>query len=161
MSSTVQQSILNHKKVVSTSRGEKPLVKVRIGNAAKCRKAISEAIAKRAYEIYQNQGCRTGQDRDNWRVAESELVRPLSCLVLKSNDEANISVFSSVLGSKDIDEIEACIEPHSLILVGRNGEEVVAVRMLPLRDEFDPSSVKLRQNGSYAEIQICKTRVDK
>jgi hypothetical protein len=140
-----------------TTRREGHLVKARIGNAAECRKAISEAIAKRAYEIYQEKGCRPGQDRDNWRVAESELVQPLSCMVLKSNNGLVISVFSSVLGSKDVDEVEACIEPHTLIFVGKNGEEVAAVRMLPLEGEFDPSSLKLRQNGPYVEIEVCKS----
>jgi hypothetical protein len=36
-----------------------------------------------------------------------------------------------------------------------------AVRVLPLKDEFDPSSVKLLQNGSYVEIEIRKSRVGK
>jgi hypothetical protein len=82
-------------------------------------------------------------------------------MVLKSNEGIVISVFSSVLGTKDVDEVEAGIEPHSLILVGKNGEDIAAVRMLPLKEEFDPSSVKLRQNGPYIEIEICKSRVGK
>jgi hypothetical protein len=85
-------------------------------------------------------------------------------MVLKSNDEIAISLFSSVLGTKDIDEIEACVEPHNLILVGRkwsaSREDVRAVRVLPLKDEFDPTSVKLRQNGPYLEIEIHKSRVN-
>jgi hypothetical protein len=40
--------------------GDGPRVKARIGDAVNCRKAISEAIAKRAYEIYQHQCCRSG-----------------------------------------------------------------------------------------------------
>jgi hypothetical protein len=139
--------------------GERHLVKARIGDATNCRKAISEAIAKRAYEMYQEKGSRPGQDRDNWCVAESELVQPLSCMVLKSNEGIVISVFSSVLGPKDVDEVEACIEPHSLILAGKKGEGIAGVRVLPLKEEFDPSSVKLRQNGPYIEIEICKSRV--
>jgi hypothetical protein len=46
----------------TTIHGEGHRVKAGIGNAANCRKAVSEAIAKRAYEIYQHQGCRPGQD---------------------------------------------------------------------------------------------------
>lgn len=132
-----------------------------IGNAANCRKAISEAIAKRAYEIYQDQGCRPGQDREDWQVAESELIQPLNCLVLKSNDEITISSFCTVLGTKNIDEIEACVEPHSLILVGKKRSDVGAVRTLPLKHEFDPTSAKLRQNGPYIEIEIHKARANK
>lgn len=140
-------------------------IKARIGDAEGCRKAISEAIAKRAYEIYQDQGCRPGQDRDNWRVAENELVQPLQCLVLKSSDEITISAFCTVFGSKNIDEIEACVGPHSLILVGKersvSGEEVGAVRTLPLNGEFDPTSAKLWQKGPYVEIEVRKSRTNK
>ena len=139
------------------------LVKAKIGNAADCRKAISDAIERRAYEIYQHQGCRPGQDRHHWRLAESEIVQPLPCGVLESRDEIIISVFDSVFISKDIDEIEVCVEPHYVMLVGKKqsvfGEDVGAVRVLPLKDESDPSSVKLRQEGSYIEIEIRKLRV--
>jgi hypothetical protein len=145
--------------------GKQHLAKATIADAANCRKAILEAIAKRAYEIYQEKGCRPGQDRYDWRVAESELVQPLPCVVLLSNDEITISVFSSVFIAKDIDEIEACVEPHSLILVGKkksaSGEDVDAVRILPLKDEFDPTSAKLRQKGSYVEIEIHKSQANK
>ncbi len=148
----------------ATIRDEGHLVKARIGNAVNCRRAISDALAKRAYEIYQNQGCRPGQDRHNWRVAESELVQALLCGVLKSRNEIIISVFSSVFISKDIDEIEACVEPHYLMLVGKkssgSGEDIRALRVLPLKDEVDQSSVKLRQNRSYVEIEMCKSRMD-
>jgi Protein of unknown function (DUF2934) len=141
------------------------LVKAKIGNAADCRKAISDAIERRAYEIYQHQGCRPGQDRHHWRLAESEIVQPLSCGVSESSDDINISAFSSVLGTKDIDEIEVCVEPHYLMLVGKKqsvfGEDVGAVRVLPLKDEFDPSSVKLRQNGPCVESEIRRSRVGK
>jgi len=56
----------------STMHDEEHWVKAKIGNMANRRKAISEAIAKRAFEIYQHQGCRPGQDRYNWRLAENE-----------------------------------------------------------------------------------------
>ena len=149
----------------STMRDGGHWIKAKIGNTADCRKAISEAIAKRAFEIYPHQGCRPGQDRYNWRVAESELVQPLPCGVLVSNDEIIISVFSSVFIAKDIDEIEACVEPHSLILVARkmsaSGEDVAAVRIFPLKDEFDPTSAKLRQKGPCVEIEIHKSQANK
>src|SRR5580700_12122567 len=64
----------------AAARGERHWAKARLGNAASCRKATAEAIAKRAYEIYENRGCRPGQDRNNGRVAESELVQPLPCM---------------------------------------------------------------------------------
>lgn len=38
---------------------------VRIGNAADCRKAIWDAVAKRAYEIYERSGREPVSDRKN------------------------------------------------------------------------------------------------
>jgi hypothetical protein len=84
---------------------------------------------------------------------------------LKSNYEITISSFSSVLGLKEINEIDACVEPHRVILVGTkcsaSGEGVGAVRVLPLKDEIDPTTAKLRQNGPYVEIEIRKSRASK
>ena len=63
---------------------------VRIGNAADCRKAIWDAVAQRACEIYERSGRQPGCDRKNWFLAESEILKPLS---------------------------EVCIEPHRLIVM--------------------------------------------
>jgi hypothetical protein len=73
----------------------------------------------------------------------------------------------SALGAKNLEEIEACVEPHRLILVGKKGpgsgsaKDASVYRVLPLSEEFDPSSVKLRQNGSLLEIEIRKSGVSK
>jgi hypothetical protein len=139
----------------------------KIGNAADCCKNISAAIAKRAYEIYQSQGRRLGRDQENWRLAESEVLQPLCCGILKSKDEVNISLFCFALGAKDIQEVEAVVEPHRLILMGKRrsdsepGKDANVYRVLPLKEEFDPSSVKLRQRGSLLEIDIHKSGMNK
>lgn len=142
-------------------------VVAKIGNAADWRKSISAAIAKRAYEIYQSQGRRPGRDQENWRLAESEVLQPLCCGILQSKDEIMVSLFCSAVGAKDIREIEAVVEPHRLILVGKKrsdsepGKDANVYRVLPLKEEFDPSSVKLRQRGPLLEIEIHKSGMSK
>jgi hypothetical protein len=142
-------------------------VDVKIGNVADCRKRMSGAIAKRAYEIYQRDERHPGRDLENWLLAESEVVQPLCCGVLNSKDEVFVSLFCSALGAKDVEEIEAFVEPHRLILVAKkrpspeSAGDPYIYRVFPLTGEFDPSSVKLRQHGSLLEIKIHKSSVSK
>ncbi|MFZ0213133.1 MAG: DUF2934 domain-containing protein [Candidatus Acidiferrales bacterium] len=145
---------------------EQRCVSVTFGNALECLKVISEATAKRANEIFQRQGCPAGREQDHLRLAEEEILQPLSCGVLESKDEVTVSMFCSALGARDIEEIEVCVEPRRMILAGKkrssSGEVATFFRVLPLKDEFDPSSgrLKLKHRGSLLEIQIRKARKD-
>ena len=149
----------------AASPRERHAVDVKIGNAMEIEKSLSAAIAKRAGEINQVEGSFPACDQENMRLAQYEILEPLcSCGILESKDEATISMFSSALRGKDIDEIEVGVEPHRLILVGRNastsksGKDAAIYRELSLVDEFDPSSAKLvsEPHGSLIEIQIHK-----
>ena len=89
---------------------EEPIV-TKIGDAADFRKKMSAAIAKRAYEIYQRQGRRLGRDQENWRLAESEILQPLCCGMLHSNDGIAISLFCTAMGAKKLRELK-CSSNH-------------------------------------------------
>jgi Protein of unknown function (DUF2934) len=136
-----------------------------IGNAADYRRAILATIAKRAYEIYECQGHRRGHNQENWYLAESEILQPLFCGILESKDKSIVSLFSSALDAKDTREIEVVAEPHRLILIGKkqpdsqSEKQGYIYRVLPLKEEFDPSSLKLRQNGPLLDIEIHKVGV--
>ena len=136
----------------------------RIGNAADHRKTISAALKKRAFEIYEREGRRPGRDKENWRRAEREILQSLSCGVLKSKDSVTVEFLSSELAVKGVEGIEICPEPHSLIVVGKRGnsklgKDTDVYRVISLRDEYDPSSAKLRQSGSLLEIEMRKMGV--
>jgi hypothetical protein len=84
--------------------------------------------------------------------------------------QSNIALLTpccSAVGAKDIREIEAVVEPHRLILVGKKrsdsepGKDANVYRVLPLKEEFDPSSMKLRQRGLLLEIEIHKSGMSK
>jgi Protein of unknown function (DUF2934) len=91
----------------------------KLGNAGDYRRAISGAMKRRAYEIYERQGCRPGRDKENWRLAEREILPPLACGILKSNRNVIIDFSESVFGAEKIEKVEVCVEPHRLILVGK------------------------------------------
>jgi len=126
---------------------------------------MSAAVAARFSKISKDQGPWGHSDQENWQQAENEVLQPLlSCGVLESKEEAVITLLGSALGSKDIDEVEVCAEPHRLILVGKRSStsgssEVGDVySVLPLADEIDPSSIEPRTNrrGSIIEIRLHK-----
>lgn len=142
--------------------GEVRATDERIGDATECRKAISKAVAKRAYEIYERSGRQPGCDRKNWSLAESEILKPLNCGVLKSKDGVNVSICRSSLGSRDI---EVCVEPHRLIVMAHKDSHSMigpaTYRVLSLSDEVEPSSVKLKTHGRLLEIKLSKAGASK
>lgn len=144
---------------------ERHAVNVKIGNASECQRAIRAAIAKRAFEIYQLRGRIPGCDLENWRLAESEVLRPLASYgMLDSKEETVFSMRCNSLGGNEIDKLEVCVEPRRLILAGKKGngtaacDVTIAYRVLGLKEAFDPSSVKLtlKQRGTLLEIQLRK-----
>jgi hypothetical protein len=150
-------------KPLTAESSEARATNVRIGDATECRKAISDAVAKRAYEIYERSGRQPGCDRKNWFLAESEILKSLSCGVLKSKDGVNVSICRSSLSAKDI---EVCVEPHRLIVMGHADSDsmigaTATYRVLSLADEIEPSSAKLRAHGRLLEIKLTKVGANK
>lgn len=136
---------------------------VKIGNATECSKSILDAVAKRAYEIYERSGCQPGSDRKNWFLAESEIIKPLNCGLLKSKEGITVSICRSSLHANDID---VCVEPHRLIVMARNDSNsmigpTAVYRVLPLADEIEPSSLKLRAHGRLLEIKLSRVGANK
>jgi hypothetical protein len=144
---------------------ERHSLNVKIGNTSETLQSISAAITERICEISRHEGPNPLSDPEIRKLAEKEILQPLAaCGILESKDEADISLFSSALGAKDLEEIEVCAEPHRLILVGKTGPSSgshvarTVYRVLPLAEDFDPTSVKLtsKQHGALIEIEIHK-----
>jgi HSP20 family molecular chaperone IbpA len=76
-----------------------------------------EAIARRAFEIYENNGRWTGTDLGDWLRAESELLYPVR-LELTETDEA-LGVRAEVPGF-EARELEINVEPRRLTLWGNH-----------------------------------------
>ncbi len=142
--------------------GKGHIVAVEVGNSADYRPAISAEVRKRAYEIYQRHGSRPGHDQENWHQAESEILVPLTCGILRSEDGAVVEVHLGALAALNLEKIVVCVEPHRLLLVGKkrlaanSGEDPHVYRFRTLKDEFDPKSLTLRQRGALLEIKMRK-----
>ena len=133
-------------------------LKIRVMTMPEGWEALSAVVANRAAEIAQRSGGSPDQNLDTWGLAESQVEKPLMCgFISKEGGGCRVTLNSSSVGRNEID-ISA--EPHRLILLGWNkarGEKErgePAVRVLSLRDEVDPSSLKIRQAGHMLDIEL-------
>jgi HSP20 family protein len=133
---------------------------------------LEEAIACRAYELFESRGCAHGQDFTDWLRAESEILQPLPIKVSEYQDqftvEAEVPGFSA-------EEVEVSAEPRRLIISGRTtltdkeaentfSREILAkstgtltkgtLRLLDLPVEIDADHVEARLTGETLTVSI-------
>lgn len=78
---------------------------------------LTNEIALRAYELFDNRGRIDGSDLDDWLRAESELLHPVPVEVVETADK--IKVRAEVPGFV-ADDLRLCVEPRRVIVAGRN-----------------------------------------
>jgi HSP20 family protein len=76
---------------------------------------LQEAIACRAYELFESRGCQHGQDQADWLRAESEILRPVPVKVTES--EHSLTVQAELPGF-NAEGIQVSAEPRRLIISG-------------------------------------------
>lgn len=131
-------------------------------------KAMHDAVAHRAYRIFESRGFAPGHEREDWQLAESEIVRPLPCGCLDLDGRMTLTTDASCF---ERGEITAYIEPRCLTLSGNacpckerrkeqtakadlSGELVFRTLNLPV--EVDPSGIRTRFNGCMLELSLPK-----
>jgi Protein of unknown function (DUF2934) len=139
-----------------------------LGNNLKSK--IHEAIAWRAYQLYEQQGCVPGHDLENWARAEQEVVCPLDCGVLAQDHRVCVTADASQF---DDGSIELYAEPRRITLAGFDrsrrpiptppGEPVPPrrdwiFRVHEFEVDLDPANVTARFNGPVLNIYLAKAR---
>jgi HSP20 family protein len=76
-----------------------------------------DEIARRAFEIFDNNGRSLGNDLDDWFRAESELLHPVHMEIAES--DANLTVQAEVPGFST-KELEIHVEPRRLTIAGKH-----------------------------------------
>ena len=103
-------------------------------------KHIFDAVARRAYEIFETRSCVSGHDKDDWLQAESELLKPLKVHVRESDDHL---IASTELPELRPHEIKISVEPHHLRISGTvnasGGENTGEAVMHSLRYSLQPA----------------------
>ena len=140
---------------------------------------LEEAIACRAYELFESRGCDHGQDLADWLRAQSEILQPLPIKVSEYQDqftlEAEVPGFS-------LEEVEVSAEPQRLIISGRtrltdqeakntfsreildNSTEILPKHTFHLLDmpvEIDPDKVEATLTAGILNVTLPKLIGDK
>jgi hypothetical protein len=131
-------------------------VHIRIGSQEDSWKTLADLIAKRASAIYTRRAETHEEGPEIWQLAQSQIEQPLCCGMLKLTGGWLISFNSAELGTS---EIEVCVEPRRLVLLGRNsvgasGVKEAVVRVVKLPNEVDPSRVTVTREGPIIDIDL-------
>jgi HSP20 family protein len=82
--------------------------------------ALTNAIAERAFGLFQQRGGRNGRDRDDWLRAESELLKQVPIEISESDDSYTIR--AEVPGF-DAKQLNVQVEPNSVYIHGKKEQK--------------------------------------
>jgi HSP20 family molecular chaperone IbpA len=99
---------------------EKPVTITPVENLLDRINKTSQAIAQRAYEIFEGSGRNFGHDLDDWFKAEADLLHPVHVNVVDAGE--NLEVKAEVPGFSE-KEIEVSVEPGRLTITGKRETE--------------------------------------
>jgi len=147
------------------TKGEK--VKLAITDANEQMRRVQEAVAHRAYAIFESRGSGSWHELQDWGQAESELVRPLNCGRTTVGDRLWIGTDA---GTFERGTIEIWVAPRKITICGkpradkdvqgigpRSGKERI-FRVLDLCLDVDPSSATPKLHGPSLEILVRKAQ---
>ncbi len=99
---------------------------------------IYNAIARRAFQIFESRGCSPGNDLEDWLRAESELLHPVPMNVSESNGKYIVRAEVPGFGSKDIKVI---VEPRYLAISGKRETKEEAENAEMIRFEWSADQI--------------------
>lgn len=142
-------------------------VKLTITDAKEQIRRVQEAVAHRAYAIFESRGSGPWHELQDWDQAESELVRPLNCGRTTVGDRLWIG---TDVGTFEQETIEIWVAPRKITICGkpradkdaqgigpRSGGERI-FRVLDLCLDVDPSSTTAKLHGPSLEILVRKVQ---
>ena len=77
---------------------------------------LSNSIARRAFEIFEDRGRAFGHDLEDWLRAESEFLHPMHLDIAESDDAVTVRAEVPGFSAK---ELEVGVEPHRLTISGK------------------------------------------
>jgi Protein of unknown function (DUF2934) len=157
---------------MTTKKGEKcamngKRVKLTIIGGNEQKRRMQEAVAHRAYAIFESRGSGFWHELQDWGQAESELVRPLSCGRTPLGDRLWIGTDAGIFEAGTIEiwlaprKITICGKPRAdkgVQGIGPRFREERIFRVLDLCLDIDPSRATAKLQGLSLEILVRKAR---
>jgi Protein of unknown function (DUF2934) len=139
-------------------------------NESEQTRRVQEAVARRAYEIFDSRGSASWHELEDWRQAESEVLRPRCSGQMSLNDALWIGADAAIFKEGTI---EIWVAPRKMTICGKprvdkadahrkhigshaGGEMIFHALDLPV--EVDPSHVTAKFNGSSLEFLLRKAQ---
>lgn len=113
---------------------------------------VSEAIAKQAYDFFEQRGREFGRDLDDWLHAELELLRPVPIEITEGDGELKVRAEVPGFAAKDI---EVSVEARRVIINGKL-EKAEEQKPEPASSPEPQSNVIFRTLELPAEIDPAK-----
>jgi HSP20 family molecular chaperone IbpA len=158
---------MQEQNVARNQIAEPPIVIKTTGLSAEAKEML-DAIARRAYEIFESKGKVKGRELDNWLQAEAELFESAPLNIGQSRD--GVTVLADV---RDFTpkELEIDLEPKRVIIIGKSHNQAAReaearsaaqrhkIRMLrsvQLPVEIDASHTTARIKDGVLELKLRK-----
>jgi hypothetical protein len=129
-------------------------------------KKMHDSVAWRAFHLYEAHGGGSGHEVEDWRQAESEVVRPMDCGLIVQDDRVCLTTDVSCFGPGTL---EIWVEAHRITLCGTstspklhraagpasaNGPRDWIFRTHELSAEVVPAEVTVRFNGPAMHVYL-------
>jgi len=154
--------------VTAVKRAEEPVKAIKHGSLIDEIEQTFNALARRAYEIFESNGRTFGRDLENWLRAERELLHPVAVNITEMDDAFEVKAEVPGFNEK---EIEVNVEPSRLTITGKRetkkeetkGKTVYAescsdqlLRMVDLPAEVQTDKVAATLKNGVLELTLPK-----
>ncbi len=122
---------------------------------------LAEAVARRAYEIFEHRGCAPGHHEDDWLQAESELLLPVHLELAEADRYLTIRAPAPGFSAC---EIEFALGPRRVTIAGtRSGPDAAAgpcrfVRVVDLPGNVETENVTAAFKDGVLVLALHKAR---
>jgi HSP20 family protein len=100
----------------AVKRAEEPVKMIKHGSLLDQMNEMFDALSRRAYSIFEENGHAFGRDLEHWFQAERELLHPVHVNVAESDDSLHIQAEVPGFTEK---ELEISVEPSRLTITGK------------------------------------------
>jgi HSP20 family protein len=104
----------------AVQRAEEKITTTPVENPMDRINKMSQAVTRRAYEIFEGNGRRFGHDLEDWFKAEMDMLHPVHVNIAEAEDSLEVNAEVPGFSEKEID---VSVEPRRLTITGKRETE--------------------------------------
>jgi HSP20 family molecular chaperone IbpA len=137
--------------------------------------SLQNEIARRAFQLFERNGFRMGEDLENWLRAESELLHPIQVELAEDEDRNELILRAELPGFTEKD-VEVKTEPGRIYITGKLEEKKEekkektlyselrsreVFRSIELPEQIDPEKVQATMSHGVLELRMPRAETQK